>query len=45
MTASMRCHEASPTPQLVEIEPIRGIAVDGVAPGGPAHMHAINVLY
>jgi hypothetical protein len=37
---------ASPTPQLIEVAPVHGISVQGVgAPGGPAHLEAIRLLY
>jgi hypothetical protein len=44
--ATIGYFEASETPEVVDIEPMRALAIEGVgAPGGPAHMDAIRVLY
>jgi hypothetical protein len=46
MTRDSDYYSASTTPEIVEIAPVRAIAVSGVgAPGGAAHMQAIKTLY
>lgn len=38
--------EASAKPALVQVDPVKAVAVEGIgAPGGEAHMRAISVLY
>jgi hypothetical protein len=46
MTRDSTYFSASTTPEIVEIGPVRAIAVSGVgAPGGESHMRAIKALY